>query len=160
MKHFRFLPIAFALLASSSFASPTAPDLEIRSASLLEVGAIRQLSLVGSFHYDDLVQVAYPFQLVVYTESGHFVLYDLSGGTYTGEDPGIGDGIDLHDAQRLLRHRGRKADAGVVSMTPDALGLRLPATLPRESLTVQIFVEDQGRIVFSNTRRVVEEFSR
>ena len=157
MQLHRLLPILIVALASAATASPTSPDLLIRDASLITLGGVRQLHLEGTFHYEDLVQVAYPFQLVVYTQSGHYARYDLSGATYTGRKPSIGDGIDPVEATLLLRSRGRKAAAGVVSLRPDAIDLRLPEDLPDAPLSVQIFVEDQGRIVFSNALAVSEE---
>ena len=45
-------------------------------------------------------------------------------------------------------------------LTPGAIELRLPDELPRAALWVQIFVEDEGRIVFSNPEAVVEEVLR
>ena len=145
------------LLASAALASPTAPDLHIEDASVLGMGEVRQLRIEGRFHFDDLVQVAYPFQLVAYTDGGHYVRYDLSGTAYTGVEPALGSHLDLKDATILLSSGDEAPDAGVVAITKTTLDLSLPASLPPGRVTVQIFVEDQGRIVFSNARTARED---
>lgn len=156
----RLLPILIAAVSSVALASPTSPTLLIDEASVIELGGKRQLHLEGSFHYDDLVQVAYPFKLLVYTAAGEYACYDLSGGTATGQETYLVDGLDADEAPLLMPCPGKKAKVGVVSMAPNAIDFRLPDDLPHAPLTVQIFVEDQGRIVFSNARLVTEESVR
>lgn len=150
MKLRRIIMAPLLVLASAAFASPTAPDLFLRGAEVLSLGAQRQLRVEGSFHYADLVQFGYPFQLVAYTEGGHFVRYDLSGTVYEGVAAPLGASLDAGDVAALLAESRPVAIEPVVSITDRALDLRLPWGLPAGPLTIQIFVEYQGEILFSN----------
>ena len=146
----RIIMAPWLVLAGAAFASPTSPDLFLRGAEVLSLGAQRQLRVEGGFHYADLVQFGYPFQLVAYTEGGDFVRYDLSGAVYAGVAASLGASLNEDDVAALLAAGRPVAVDPVVSMTNRALDLRLPQGLPAGPLTIQIFVEYQGQTLFSN----------
>ena len=148
---------ALLVIASAVWASPTDPTLLLDDAVVTSGGSVRQLRVSGEFHFDDLVQVAYPFQLVVVGTDGAYVRYPMGGGAVAGVAPELLDGIDALEAQALLNGGQPALDAGLLSLRRGAMELTLPGQLPAGPLTVQLYVIESDGVVFSNVLAVTEE---
>ena len=115
-----------ALLAHAGFTSPTL----VLSAARGDAGSSgRGVAFEGSFDFPNAVEVGYPLSLVVF-QGTTFARYPAAAAPVTGTSAALADGI--LDATELpaFSNEGAPADASVriVTMTPSALRVTLPAT--------------------------------
>ena len=137
-----------ALSPASAAAGPTDPTLVISDAFGTQ-GALRVLAIVGTFPSDDLVQSAYPLQLLVrsQTDGVSYVRFGLSDRGYVGMEPALADGLDASDVPGLLAAGTPDTAAVVVGLDPTRVTVVLPPGFPAGSVEVQFFVLEPGETV-------------
>jgi hypothetical protein len=145
------------LLAPPGATTPTDPTLAIADVATHGDGGPRLLRIDGSFQALDLVQLAWPLQIVVRetTVGTGYVRYDVVTGPVTGNAPALADGLDAADVPGLLASGSPSPDGAVVFLGVTRLELLLPATFPAGPAEVQFFVVDEGEAVLSNPAAVV-----
>lgn len=115
-----------ASLAHAGFTSPTL----VLSAAHGEAGSVgRGAAFEGSFDFPNALEVGYPLSLVVF-QGATFARYPAAAPPITGTSATLADG-SLSDAELpALDGAGAPAAANVriVTMTPSALRVTLPAT--------------------------------
>jgi len=105
------LALATIGVATVSSGTGTDPELALWRVTT-EVGdTSRTLRLAGEFPADDLVQLAYPLQVLVRDTgpSAVYIRFDLSAHAVTGVAPELADGLDADEAIALLS-RGTAID--------------------------------------------------
>jgi hypothetical protein len=139
-------------LASAAAATPTDPTLALTGAAAAGGAFGRMLRVEGSFHGDDLVQLAWPLQLLVRVSGGGtaYVRYDLSGGAVTGSAAALADGLQAGDVPGLLGQGTAAPDARVLFVGPGRLDVALPQAFPGGAAEAQLFVVYEGEAILSN----------
>jgi hypothetical protein len=138
--------------APTARATPTDPTLALTRALAAAGESHRLVRVEGSFHAEDLIQLAYPLQVLIReTTSGTaYVRYDLSGSAATGVAPELADGLQADEAEGLLAQGGPAPAARVTFLGLGRIDLLLPASFPGGPAEVQLFVIDEGEPVLSN----------
>jgi hypothetical protein len=143
-----------AILASgiSSQATGTDPDLALTHVVCSSGENVRVVRLEGHFPADDLVQLAYPLQVLI-REIGpgtRYVRYDLSATAVRGDAPELADGLDPSEVADLLAQGNPAPKAVVAFMGVGRLDLVLPGSLPAGPAEAQLFVLENADPVLSN----------
>jgi hypothetical protein len=144
------LALAIGLLATSALASPTDPVLVLDAARSAAGTAGSWVRVDGVLPGDDLVQVAYPLQLVIQEQGTNprFVRYDLSGGIVEGQSGLLDDGLDPTEAAALLLVGSAAADGAITGLGTGRIEVMLPTGFPSGPAQAQLFVlDDEGAIV-------------
>ncbi|MBW2290735.1 MAG: hypothetical protein JRG94_00335 [Deltaproteobacteria bacterium] len=130
------------------WAGPTDPTL-VLSNGLAVSGSSRLVRLHGVFPGDDLVQVAYPLQLLVRSlvDGTSYVRYELATEVLVGTDPALADGLDPADVPGLLAAGVPSPDGAVVFLSSDQIDVLLPASFPVGGAEAQLFVLEPGETV-------------
>lgn len=152
-RHPRALLLASSLaLATAAAATPTDPTLALTAASAAAGTASRTVRVEGSFQAEDLVQLAYPIQLLVRetTNGTRYVRYDLSGVAVTGDEPALADGLQAGEATALLQEGNADASARVLFLGLGRLDVKLPTGFPGGPAEAVLFVLDEGEVILSN----------
>lgn len=113
----------------------------------------RVVRIDGSFHAQDLVQLAYPLQILVRIGT-QYVRYDLSSGAVSGVAAELADGLQADEAEDLLTQGAPAAGARVLFLGLGRIELALPASFPAGTGQAQLFVIDEGEVVLSNALTV------
>ncbi|MBW2315944.1 MAG: hypothetical protein JRH10_17375 [Deltaproteobacteria bacterium] len=110
------------------------------------------VQLEGSFPDADLVQLAYPLQIVVRetTSGAGYIRFDLSGAAVIGSAAELADGLDPDEALALLGQGSPEPDAQLVHLGLRRLEVLLPASFPAGGAEAQLFVVDEGEVILSN----------
>jgi hypothetical protein len=160
----RLLPRAALLvgafcLAPRALATPTDPTLALTSASAATGALHRAVRVDGSFHAQDLMQIAYPLQLLIRETSAGtgYLRYDLPGTAVTGTSAALADGLQAGEAQALLAGGAPAPGAEVLFLGLGRLEVLLPASFPAGPAEVQLFVIDEGETILSNPLPIVVE---
>jgi len=148
------LAVLAALCVAVPIASSTGTDpfLALTGVSV-EVGATaRVVRLEGDFLTDDLVQLAYPIQILIRETAlgASYVRYDTSLGAFTGVAPELLDGLAPEEASALLSQGSPSPDAKIVFLGSGRIELLLPASFPAGGAEVQLFVLETGQVILSN----------
>lgn len=148
----RWLAAACALVATAAFASPTDPVLVLDAVRSAAGAGPTWVRIDGTLPGDDLVQIPYPLQLVIYEQnaSPRFVRYDLSGAVVTGESALLGGGLDPADAEALLSAGAPAPDGAVTHVASGRIEVMLPAGFPAGPAQAQLFVLDDDDAIVSN----------
>jgi hypothetical protein len=142
-------------LAAAAAATPTDPTLALTAAAAAagaQGTAVRTLRIEGSFQADDLVQLAWPLQLLVReTTSGtSYVRYDLAGGAVTGTSAALADGLQAGEVPTLLQQGTPAPSARVLFLGLGRLDVALPSGFPGGPAEASLFVVDEGQTILSN----------
>ncbi|MCA9513059.1 MAG: hypothetical protein KC560_20280, partial [Myxococcales bacterium] len=153
----RLLPalVAMALVATApaaARATPTDPVLAIYAARAARGDARTRIQLAAVFPQQDLVQIPYPIQVVVWDGVGgaQYVRFDLSDGAFEGSHAGLADGLDPADATALASAGAPSATARHVLVAKGRIELELSTAFPLADARVRIFVIEGGSPVLSN----------
>jgi hypothetical protein len=143
---------ASAALASAAAATPTDPTLALTTASAATGTLTRTLRVEGAFQAEDLVQLAYPIQLLVRetTTGTSYVRYDLSGGAVTGTSAALADGLQAGEAEALLTQGTSAPSARVLFLGLGRLDVTLPTGFSSGPAEAVLFVLDAGEVILSN----------
>jgi len=144
--------LAPLLLPSGGIGSATDPKLVLSAAASYSGTSARIVRIEGAFHSDDLVQLALPFQVLIWRSANpnDYVRYDLSGGAVTGRAGELTDGLNAAEAVALLATGTPDATARVLFLGPSRLELLLPNTFPGGAAWVQMYSVDATETVLSN----------
>jgi len=154
----RFGVGAFAALAALSAAVPIAtgtgtdPTLALTRVSVEAGSSARAVRLEGEFPADDLVQLAYPLQILI-RETGpaaRYVRYDTSAGVVTGVAPELFDGLAPDEAVALLGQGSPSPDAKILFLGGGRIEVLLPEAFPDGGAEVQLYVVEAGEPILSN----------
>jgi len=150
----RPLAVLAALCAVVPIASGTGTDPALALTGVsVEVGATAcVVRLEGDFLEDDLVQLAYPLQILIRETAlgASYVRYDTSLGAFTDVAPELLDGLAPEEALALLGKGSPSPDATIVFLGSGRIELLLPASFPAGGAEVQLFVVDTGQVILSN----------
>jgi len=152
------LALAACCAGPAALATPTDPTLILTAAASAAGDGGRVLRIDGSFHAQDLVQLAYPLQVLVRMGTA-YVRFDLADGAVTGSAPELADGLQAGEAQGLLGAGTPAPDARVLFLGLGRLEMALPASFPAGAAEAQLFVIDEGEAILSNALPVVLEAS-
>ena len=138
-------------LAGAAHATPTDPSLGLHDAAVLP-GAPRIVRVDGSFHRDDLVQVPFPLQVLIHTNSPdpQYVLVEPGARRVHGRATRLDDGLQAADVPFLLSGGLPETGTYVVELSERRIDIALPAWFPAGPAQVQLFVWNQGEPVLSN----------
>jgi hypothetical protein len=146
------LAAAALALALPSWGTLTDPTLALVDATSHGDSGPRLLRLDGSFQALDMVQLAWPLQILVRetTVGTGYVRFDVVNGPVTGIAAALADGLDAVDVPGLLAGGTPAADGEVVFLGVTRLEVLLPVSFPAGPAEVQLFVVDEGEAVLSN----------
>ncbi len=130
----RTLGLVVALLgamAAPGWAGPTDPTL-LLSEALASQGSSRLVIVRGVFPGDDLLQVAYPLQLLVSSDVDgvSYVRYALAQGGFSGTDAALSDGLDPADVAGLIGAGTPAPEALIASIDVSSISVLLPSAFP------------------------------
>lgn len=148
-----FLVVALAIVAAGREAGAgfTSPTLVLSAARGDAGPSGRAAVFEGSFDFPNAVQVGYPLSLVVF-QGTTFVRYPAAGTPVTGTSTALADGA-LGDAELVaFNAEGAPVAPGVrvVTMTPSAIRVTLPATFGSGPVTGVLFTILSDGNVLSN----------
>jgi hypothetical protein len=148
-------------LAPAARATPTDPTLVLTKASAATGALHRVVRADGSFHAQDLAQIAYPLQILIRetTTGTGYLRFDLGdgGAAVTGTAAALADGLQAGEAAALLGGGAPAAGAEVVFLGLGRLEVTLPAGFPDGPAEIQLFVIDEGEPFLSNVMPLVLE---
>lgn len=138
--------------ASRAIAGFTSPTLVLSSASGEGGPAGRAAAFEGSFDFPNAVQVGYPLNLVVFQGGGTFARYPAAGTPVTGTSAELADGTLVEAEVPAVAGEGGAADPSVrvVTMTPSAIRVTLPASFASGPATAILFTILSDGTVLSN----------
>ena len=148
----RLIAACLLLVPSIGAGASTDPVLAL-AGDQAEVGdSARLVRLEGVFPAQDLVQQAFPLQILLRetTTGSGYVRYDLSGAAFTGSAPEIADGLDPAEAAALLNQGSPAPDAEVVLLARDRIEVLLPIAFSSGPAEAQLFVIDADAPILSN----------
>jgi hypothetical protein len=146
------LAAAALLVAGAALASPTDPVLVLDAVRSAAGSGAAWVRVDGELPGDDLVQIPYPLQLVVYESAPNprFVRFDLGVGVVAGQSALLADGLDPAEAAALLAAGAPAADGALLHVGSGRIEVLLPAGFPAGAASVQLFVLDDGEAIVSN----------
>ena len=139
-------------LTPAAFATPTDPTLVLTNASTATGALHRVVRADGSFHAQDLVQLAYPLQLLIRetTTGTGYLRFDLPGAAAAGSAAELADGLQADEAEALLASGTFAPGARVLFLGLGRLEVLLPEDFPAGPAEIQLFVIDEGEAILSN----------
>ena len=142
----------FLMGSAVALASQTDPFLELQEARAISGPTRSVVQLTASFPDQDLVQLAYPLQVLIRVVGAgdDYVRYDLSAGAFVGSSPDLRDGLSADEALALLDEGTAVMDARVTLVGPGRIELQLPQAFPEGAAEAQLFVENEGEAILSN----------
>lgn len=148
--------LATALAAASpgpANAGSTDPVLVIGQATASGGSPTRILDLLGSWGFDDVMQIEYPLTIVVH-QGTTFVRYTVGETPVSGTFAGLADGLAVGEVPALELAGSPVAAASITRLAIHEMTLALPAaTFASGSLSVVLYVTPpgEGTTYLSNT---------
>lgn len=133
---------AVALIAAGTpqaRAGSTDPVLLIGQATASGGSPSRIVDLLGSWGFDDLMQIDYPLNVVV-SQGSTFVRFPVGGAPVTGSFAGLADGLDATEIATLETQGSPTAAASIARLSLHEMTLTLPATFDAGSVHVVLYV--------------------
>lgn len=97
------------------------------------------VSVLGTFHFDDLVQFSFPAGLLVF-QGQRFARFDFDGSVAEGTDQAVADGVTAEEIPGLLSAGQPAADpAGLLTVQPDRVTASLPSSFGPGAASVLVF---------------------
>ena len=152
-RHLLLVCVGAICLTPAAFATPTDPTLVLTKASTATGALHRVVRADGSFHAQDLAQLAYPLQILIRetTAGTGYLRFDLAGDAVTGSAPDLADGLQADEAEALLGSGTPAVDARVLFLGLGRLEVTLPAGFADGPAEIQLFVIHEGEAILSNT---------
>jgi hypothetical protein len=150
---------ALALLTIATFvrAGSTDPVLVIGQASASGGSPSRVVDLLGSWGFDDALQIDYPLSIVV-SQGSSFVRYRFGEQAVSGTFAGLADGLSLGEIAALESAGSPDAGASITRLALHEMTLSLPAIFAPGDLSVVAYVTLPGEGTFlSNTAQSSSE---
>lgn len=124
-------------------AGSTDPTLAIGQVSVRPAGAASVVEVSGIFGFDDLLQVSFPLNLVVF-QGTTFVRYPVGGAPESGTFAGLGDGLQTDELSALESAGVADPGAELLRLRPQRLLAALPTSIGDGTVTVVLYVEVPG----------------
>ena len=165
MKNIRTLAAAASAVAlwlstaTAAHAGSTNPVLVIGQATASGGSPSRIVDLLGSWGFEDLMQIDYPLNVVV-SQGTSFVRYAVGDAAVSGTYAGIADGLSVGEILALEASGAPTASASIARLALHEMTLTLPGTFASGSVDVVLYVSLPGEGTFlSNTAEAVGEGS-
>lgn len=144
MKHFRILAGATVLAlhltgASAADAGSTDPVLVIGQATASGGSPSRIVDLLGSWGFDDVLQIDYPLNIVV-SQGTSFVRYPVGNTAVAGTFSGFADGLTIGEIAALEAAGTPAAGAAIVRLSLHEMTLTLPPVFAPGNVDVVLYV--------------------
>lgn len=124
-------------------AGSTDPVLVIGQATAGGGSPTRILDLLGSWGFDDVMQIEYPLTVVV-SQGSTFVRYTVGEAAVSGTFAGLSDGLALGEIPALEATGATAPTASITRLSTHEMTLALPATFAAGSVNVVIYVKPPG----------------
>lgn len=146
--------VAGLLMPLRAQAGITDPTLLVSAVDADKVEGARTLLVRGTFEFGNVVQLGYPFFVVVF-QGQTFARYPLAGAPAAGTSALLADGVLADTEVPTFLGQGAAPPAGVrvVTVLRDAVRVTLPATFNAGSATVVLvaYLPDTDGVVMSNS---------
>ena len=155
-----FAPLAGALALAAMFcgsahAGSTNPVLVIGHATASGGSPARIVDLLGSWGFEDVMQIDYPLNVVV-SQGSTFVRYPVGGTPVSGTFAAIADGLVAGEIPALEATGSTAPTASITRLALHEMTLALPAAFSAGDLDVVVYVEIPVEGTFlSNTATTV-----
>ncbi len=146
---------AVALGSSLARAGATDPTLALGQLTASPAGAAAIVEITGIFGFDDVIQVTYPLNLVVYQGTA-FTRYQVGSQPQSGSFAGLADGLDTTEVAALEGSGQAEANAEILRIEPNRVQVSLPTGFADGIVAAVLYVELPGEGTFtSNTLSTV-----
>lgn len=120
-------------------AGSTDPVLLIGQATASGGSPSRIVDLLGSWGFDDVMQIDYPLNVVV-SQGSSFVRFPVGGAPVAGTFGDLVDGLDSTEIAALEAEGSPTASASIARLALHEMTLTLPATFAPGSMNVVLYV--------------------
>lgn len=127
----------------------TDPVLAIGRLRVVPVGTASIVDLTGAFAFDDMLQVEFPLNLVVY-QGSTFVRLPVGGQVQVGDFAGLADGLSVGEIAALESAGQNSSDAEFLRVEPNRLQASLPDLFDDGIITAVVYVELAGEGGFTS----------
>lgn len=134
---------ALALLgafAGGAHAGSTDPVLVIGHATASGGSPARVLDLLGSWGFEDVMQIDYPLNIVV-RQGSTFVRYPVGGTPVSGTFAGLADGLSAAEIPALEAAGSTASSASIARLALHEMTLALPPVFAAGDVEVLVYVE-------------------
>ena len=153
-------PLRAALLAATAigslligpvevYAGSFGPTLAIGQVVARPVGETATVEVTGMFGFDDLLQVDFPLNLVIY-QGNNFVRYPVGGTPQSGVFQLLGNGVQAREIDHIEGNGEDDPAAEILQLQPHRLLVSLPPTIGNGPITVVLYVELEFGTYLSN----------
>lgn len=145
------LAAAFLAFATKASAGSTDPVLVIGEAHASGGSPARLVDLLGSWGFDDALQLDYPLSIVV-SQGSTFVRYAFGEAPVSGTFAGLADGLSISEIPALEATGSPAAGAAMSRLSLHEMTLAVPPVFAAGNLDVVLYVSLPGEGTFlSNT---------
>lgn len=146
--------IVFAFGSGAARAGSTDPVLVIGEATASGGSPLRLVDLLGSWGFDDVMQIDYPLNVVV-SQGTSFVRYPVGDVAVAGTFAGLSDGLVAGEIAALESAGSPTSDAQIVRLARHEMTLALPATFSSGDVSIVLYttLPNEGTFL-SNTAQV------
>ena len=129
---------------ASAAAGSTDPTLAIGQLIARPIAGAAVVEVLGTFGFDDVVQVDYPLTLVVYRGTS-FARFPVGAPATAGTFAGLADGLAVSEIAALEAAGSAEPTAEIVTLEPNRMLVSLPLALSSAgALTAVLYVEVAG----------------
>lgn len=137
--------------ATAAQAGSTDPVLVIGQATASGGSPSRIVDLLGSWGFEDLMQIDYPLNVVV-SQGTSFVRYSVGDAAVAGTFAGLDNGLTIAEIPSLEAAGAPTSAASIARLALHEMTLTLPDTFAAGSVNVVLYVSLPGEGTFlSNT---------
>ena len=140
--------VAAVLYCGPAVAGSTDPELAIGEVVATASGQRAVVQVVGTWAFDDILQVDFPFNVVV-SQGETFVRYPVGETAQSGSFPAIADGLGTEEIGALEAAGSDEPDARFVVLSSHRIVLALPPAISDGPVTVvgYVVVPGDGAVV-------------
>lgn len=124
---------------AQAHAGSCTPTLAIGQVVARPAGQTAIVEVTGTFGFDDLLQVEFPLNLVIY-QGKHFVRYPLGGTPQSGTFIPVQNGLEGRHIERLERNGHDEPEARLIRLEPHRLVVVLPPTIGDGTITALLYI--------------------
>lgn len=131
--------LALAAACGPAHAGSTDPVLVIGQATASGGSPTRIVDLLGSWGFEDLMQIDYPLNIVV-SQGSTFVRFPVGSVPVAGTFAGLADGLAAGEIPALELAGSASATASIARLALHEMTLALPATFAAGDVDVVVYV--------------------
>lgn len=129
-------------------AGATDPTLAIGQVRAQPAGSAALVEVMGTFGFDDVLQIAYPLSLVLHHDA-NFVRYPVGTTAEYGTLAQLADGLATSEVAALESAGAPETNAEIVRVEPGRFVVSLPSSLANSgTITAQLYVTIPGEGTF------------